>query len=84
MSATKAQRDYGLDTKPACVLVDGPQEADEDGTPEWTVCFADNDGEIIEARNAIWRCESLESARSLGIRLADRYKLEYVNEAMHA
>jgi hypothetical protein len=84
MNATKAQHAYAMPELPACVIVDGPQEADEDGTPEWTVCFADDAGEIIEAKNAIWFCQSRESALSLGIALSNRYHLELVNESIHA
>ena len=84
LTANKAKAHYGLDTLPACVLVDGPQEADDYGTPQWTVCFGDVAGEVIYHKHALWFCDSRESASSLGVTLANRYNLELVNEAMHA
>ena len=83
MNALQAKSAYHLNTLPACVLVDGPQERDEDGTPEWTVCFGDDTGDSIYHKHALWFCDTCEAAVSLGNTLANRYKLELVNEAMH-
>ncbi len=81
MSATEK---YHLDTKPACVLVDGPQETDGDGGVEWTVAFGDDGGEYIDSKTGTWFCDSVEAAKSWGQKLAAQYGLELVDESMAA
>ncbi len=78
-----AQQKYSLTTEPKCVLVSGPEESDMDGGAEYTVCFGDDNGEVIdENKEAIWFLWEFEEAVDFGWKLAGRYKLEYVNEAM--
>lgn len=82
MTAADARRRFNLPVIPACVLVDGPQ--DNEGSPEWTVCFGDDAGEVIDVKAVIWFCASCERAQEYGVELARRYGLEYVNEASPA
>ena len=80
-----AQTDYQLEAKPACVLADGPQEADGDGGYEYWVCFGDENGECIdENKKCIWRLWDYEEVCRFVQELCDKYGLENVNEAMPA
>lgn len=65
------------------VLVDGPFDAGftpsgDDGGPEWTVSWMDEDFEEIET---VGRTGSYEAARKWGQQLADDHRVEYAIEA---
>jgi hypothetical protein len=76
-----AQTDFQLETKPACVLADGPQETDGDGGYEYTVCFGDEDGEsICENQKCLWHLWDFEAVGKFVQELCDKYGLENVNE----
>lgn len=78
-----AQTKFGLETAPACVLADGPEEVDGDGGYEYTVCFGDSAGEAItENPRAVWRLWEFEEVQRFANELGKRYGLEVVNEAM--
>ncbi len=76
-----AQTYYSLESKPACVLADGPEETPE-GDPEYCVCFGDEDGEpICENKHAIWYMTDWRQAAQFGHLLARKFGLEFINEA---
>jgi hypothetical protein len=78
-----AQTKFGLESKPSCVLADGPEETDGDGGYEYTVCFGDEDGEpITENPQAVWHLWEYEEVWRFAFELGRRYGLEVVNEAM--
>lgn len=80
-----AQAQYRLESKPACVLADGPEETDGDGGYEYTVCFGDEDGEpICENPRCVWRLWDFEATERFAVELGKRYGLEVVLEAMRA
>ena len=80
-----AQREYKLSVAPACIIADGPQETDGDGGFEYTVCFGDDEGEVIdENRKAIWRLWDYDEVCRFGEQLARKYGLEFLNEACPA
>jgi len=79
-----AKTRYSLSVAPGCVLLDGPQERNADGEPEWTVSFGDDGGEPIDAKQAVWRCDSLRAARDWACGLADRYGLELIDDGQNA
>lgn len=78
-----AMRDFRLETRPACVLADGPEETDGDGGYEYTVCFGDENGDPIDSDpRAIWRLWDYDEVCRFARELAQKYGLEEVNEAM--
>jgi hypothetical protein len=80
-----AQQKYSLETKPVCVLADGPYETDGDGGFEYCVCFGDESGEpITENPKAVWHPWEFEETQSFAVKLARKYGLELVFEAMAA
>lgn len=80
-----AQREFGLETVPQCVLADGPQETDGDGGFEYTVCFGDDEGEpICENGRCMWRLWDFEEVRRFSQQLAKTYGLELLDDTIPA
>lgn len=80
-----AQQKFGLETKPVCVLVDGPNETDGDGGFEYCVCFGDEAGEpITENPKAVWHLWDYDETMGFARSQAQRYGLELISEAMAA
>lgn len=80
-----AQTHYKLETKPACILADGPEETDGDGGYCYSVCFGDDHGgAITENPNAVWHLWEYGEVRRFAAQLGKRYGLEVINEAMPA
>jgi hypothetical protein len=63
------------------VLVDGPFEVEEEGAAEWTVSFADDDGEEIRLAGT---ANTRAAARSWGRDLAGQFRLELLDESIDA